>query len=240
MSFLKVALEKWYKYFFATEKNQKIKISKKKKQKQLYLHSLSSLTFWCISFQTFFYSSNNGFQIVFFGMCSHVQLGCQASTLAELLSFVSVAARIYYPNTCACLVFLKPTPTHPATHTPRGGNPLCSASTPVLGTKHMRDLGLPSAWKKKGDQTPSLNVLVLETTTFLFPCAECRYSSSQCPISTVLLLFKVWFLTSRINITWYLVRNANSWTPTPDLLYQNLKFSGLPGWFAHTPKFEKH
>lgn len=131
-------------------------------------------------------------------------------------------------------------PTHPATHTPRGGNPLCSASTPVLGTKHMRDLGLPSAWKKKGDQTPSLNVLVLETTTFLFPCAECRYSSSQCPISTVLLLFKVWFLTSRINITWYLVRNANSWTPTPDLLYQNLKFSGLPGWFAHTPKFEKH
>lgn len=115
MSFLKVALEKWYKYFFATEKNQKIKISKKKKQKQLYLHSLSSLTFWCISFQTFFYSSNNGFQIVFFGMCSHVQLGCQASTLAELLSFVSVAARIYYPNTCACLVFLKP--THPPRHT---------------------------------------------------------------------------------------------------------------------------
>lgn len=61
---------------------------------------------------------------MYFGMCVHIQHGGQASTLTELLSFVFEVARVNYPNTHVCFIFLTPL------HTPREGQTHCTLHQP--------------------------------------------------------------------------------------------------------------
>lgn len=109
-----------------------------------------------------------------FGICACIQRGGQETTSFVLWGFVSLAARVNYPNIYTCLIFLESTRTAPPPP-PREGQTHYTLPQPLFLRTATHERPRPSMClngEESSDTFPE--VLVLEIPAFQFQCAECR------------------------------------------------------------------
>lgn len=122
-----------------------------------------------------------------FSMCARIQQGVR-----QVLWLSFWALSLWQLGLNTVIHVLASLSLTPYTHTQGRPDSLYSASAPDSGGPAYERPKPSICLKGEGRSDTFCEALVLEMTTFWFPYAECRYSSSDCPRSAVLLLLKVW------------------------------------------------